>query len=497
MAGAGLSRRLARAGRSSPYPPLPAGTEHEYFETTEYQDGELRIRVAIPDNYSPFTPLPVIYVLPVEALDGETFGSGYDTAMAADVCNTYGAIVVYPEMAITPWWGDHATDPDVRQESFLTDFLVPFIEARYATPQTPEGRGLISFSKGGWGAFALIFRRPDVWGFAASWDAPYDLNVFFGFTPEVPDVFGTSGQCDLYRPNLIAAGAAADFTATARLVVTGSSAFGASTTTMQSILSSNSMLHVFDNTLSTSHAWGAAWFDSTMAHLARIMGLGPSLVLELPALAGTIRGRWRADGYSTSTGTCTDIGGEGNHLLQATGANRPTLTTANGRAAMGFDGARWVRSATFVGGASTLPTTVFIVQNKSGALGANRILCDGRISTNRNVIWWPSTNVWRMLGITDVTMTGGDAADPSVGAIAATFNGASSVGLFDDWDTDLCAGNPGTHVLEGFTLGAGYNNTSPWIGTVNEVIVVEGATTDDVLAVRAYFRDYYGLGFLA
>lgn len=219
---------------------------------------------------------------------------------------------------------------------------------------------------------------------------------------------------------------------------------------------------------------------------------------ELGALDGTIRFRGRADDYDPSTGTLTDSGGEGNNATQGTSGFRPTLGTANGRPAMVFDGTDdRLQTATFAGGASTLPTTIFVVANRGGADGVNRVICDGRISSNRNVLWWTSSNVWNMLGTTSVNMSGGNANDNTVSAFAATFNGASSVGLFDDWDTDICAGNPGTHVLEGLTIGAAFNGTIPFIGTMNEILVVEGASAADVIKVRAYFRDFYSLGFLA
>ena len=218
----------------------------------------------------------------------------------------------------------------------------------------------------------------------------------------------------------------------------------------------------------------------------------------LGTLTGSVRFRGRADDYDASTGTLTDSGGEGNNATQSTSGFRPTLGTANGRAAMVFDGTDdRLQTATFASGASTLPTTIFIVANRGGADGVNRVICDGRISSNRNVVWWTSSNVWNMLGASSVNMSGGNAADNSVSAIAAEFNGASSVGYFDDWDTDICAGNPGTQVLEGLTIGAAFTGTLPWIGTINEIIVVEGATSGDVTAVREYFRDYYGLSFLA
>ena len=84
--------------------------------------------------------------------------SPWQTQEQMNAHNEYNLIIVQMGFEKEPWFGDHATDPKVRQASYVKDFVVPFIEENYAALGSPEGRLLFGFSKSGWGAFSLIFK---------------------------------------------------------------------------------------------------------------------------------------------------------------------------------------------------------------------------------------------------------------------------------------------------------------------------------------------------
>ena len=122
---------------------------------TPYQNGRQEIHVLLPDSYGDDKPYRVLYVLPVEKGFEQRYGYGLGVFKEMNAHNRHDLIVVQMGFEKEPWYGDHATDPKIRQASYLKEFVVPFIEKRYSTMGEREGRLLFGFSKSGWG--------PSVW----------------------------------------------------------------------------------------------------------------------------------------------------------------------------------------------------------------------------------------------------------------------------------------------------------------------------------------------
>jgi S-formylglutathione hydrolase FrmB len=55
-----------------------------------------------------------------------------------------------------------------RYEAYMVADMAPAIDARYRTLATPTHRAIAGFSMGGYGAFFLALRHPDLWGAAVS-----------------------------------------------------------------------------------------------------------------------------------------------------------------------------------------------------------------------------------------------------------------------------------------------------------------------------------------
>lgn len=239
---------------------------------TEYQTGPNQIRVLLPDRYDPTRAHRVLYVLPV----GTGKGSALRLFRELDVHNRYNLVLVELTFSTTPWFGDHASDPNVRQESYLRDFVVPFIEQRYSTMKSPEGRLLVGFSKSGWGAVALILRNPDVFGYAASWDAPYMLPDFhYG----MDKVFGDLEHLKKYRPDLLVPRAEESFRRKTRLVIGGEDKWGkliptpsggSHTVEFHALLDAHHVRHVYRSDLNTPHTWGKAWIGPMVEELMKL-----------------------------------------------------------------------------------------------------------------------------------------------------------------------------------------------------------------------------------
>ena len=119
----------------------------------------------------PATQYPVLYVLPVYA-NPKPAAAAINQARAENLHNRFDLICVTPSFDTIPWYFDDPADPRIRQDAYMVHAVVPFVEKKYPAAAEPRGRLLVGFSKSGWGAFTLLLRHPDVFGRAASFDAP-------------------------------------------------------------------------------------------------------------------------------------------------------------------------------------------------------------------------------------------------------------------------------------------------------------------------------------
>ena len=151
---------------------------------------------------TPRTRCPVVYVLPVEAGNAHHYGDGLLEIQKRDLHRRFSAIFVAPTFAQLPWYADHPSDPEIRQESYFLKVVVPFIEQRYPARADRDGRLLVGFSKSGWGAYSLLLRHPDHFGKAAAWDAPLmePRPARFGMGP----IFGTQENFEQYQITTLA-----------------------------------------------------------------------------------------------------------------------------------------------------------------------------------------------------------------------------------------------------------------------------------------------------
>lgn len=163
-----------------------------------YQAGETEIRVLVPDQLQAGKQYRVIYVLPVEPGKKSRYGDGLMEVKKHDLHNKHQVIFVAPTFSDWPWFADHPTKPEIRQESYFLNVVVPFVEQTYRVSKKPKHRLLLGFSKSGWGAWTLLLRHPETFGRAAAWDAPLMMTEIgkYGNGP----IFGTQENFEKYRP---------------------------------------------------------------------------------------------------------------------------------------------------------------------------------------------------------------------------------------------------------------------------------------------------------
>ena len=121
-----------------------------YTVISAYQKSPNKLEVLLPDTYASDKKYPVVYLLPVNTGTSGQWGSGIVEAKKANLQNAFGLIFVAPAYDTQPWFGDNPIRPDIRQDSYLLDVVLPFIDKEFSTVPGARGRMLVGFSKSGW-----------------------------------------------------------------------------------------------------------------------------------------------------------------------------------------------------------------------------------------------------------------------------------------------------------------------------------------------------------
>lgn len=270
---------LVVAMNASAHPEPVFNQERACWQTmlpSEFQSAPTRVEVLLPDQILPQKQYPVLYILPVEGPGHPQFGDGMLEAKKADLANKYGLICVYPSFTAAPWFGNHATNPKIRQEDFMLKTLVPWIEANYPARSGKEARWLIGFSKSGWGAFTLLLRNPDVFGYAAAWDVPFMLdgdNSGKDWGPmAMSNIFGSKETMQQFLPTRLAVEKAPLLKERCRLVLGVGAFWKAQSEQMHSLLEKNAIPHAYRPDLVLPHRWDSGWFSPMAEELEKIAG---------------------------------------------------------------------------------------------------------------------------------------------------------------------------------------------------------------------------------
>lgn len=195
-----------------------------------------------------------------------------------------------------------------------------------------------------------------------------------------------------------------------------------------------------------------------------------------------------ATSASDPVGYWRDRSGNGRHAVQATGANRPTLSVA----------ARNSRNAiNITGGASHLlapinlsqPNSYAFVYRTQASAGVSSALFDGTV-TRQNM------NVGTFSAGTDLTIFAGTANRSIGGALGTSqwrlayvgLDGANSVGSVDSPSTGTLIGNPGTNGIgTGIRIGTRTDSAGGFTGPIAEFLMFSRALTSSEWARLARY----------
>ncbi len=242
--------------------------------TSPFQAGTTRIKVLLPPATESPPPWQTLFLLPVEALDGRVWGDPLADVRKHGLHVRHGLLCVVPTFSHLPWYADHPTDPEIRQERYFLEVVLPFVERTYgsrlATGADPSSRLLVGFSKSGWGAFSLMLRHPDLFGRAAAWDAPLlqaQPNQF-GMGP----IFGTTENFRRYQLSRRLEDAAEPFKNSPRLIHIGYGNFRDHHQRLERLLVDHGLQHVYQDGPYRKHHWNSGWLAGAVELLMRADG---------------------------------------------------------------------------------------------------------------------------------------------------------------------------------------------------------------------------------
>ncbi len=222
-----------------------------------YQAKTTIIRVLAPDTVQKDTKRPVVYVLPVEAGSESRFGDGLKEVKKLDLHNKFETIFVAPTFSHLPWYADHPTNAEIRQETYFLKVVVPFIEKTYPVQAEASGRLLLGFSKSGWGAFSLLLRHPDLFGKAAAWDAPLAMEEPGRYGSG--DIFGALENFQQYQITKLLKSRADAFQQEKRLILFGFGNFREHHEKTHALMTERKIVHVYRDGPSRKHDWHSGW----------------------------------------------------------------------------------------------------------------------------------------------------------------------------------------------------------------------------------------------
>jgi S-formylglutathione hydrolase FrmB len=213
-------------------------------------------------------PHSFLYVLPVEAGLGTTYGDGIATLEALDAQNQYNLTIVEPSFGIEPWYADNPNASNLHYETFMTQDLVPWVTQNLSTTGH-EQNWLIGFSKSGIGGQDLLLKHPDVFTLAASWDFPADMSSYSQFGGSSANQYGTEAnfQANYRLTPLFLEGHKLSFVGSDRIWIGGYDVFQTDMSDYDALLTSEGIPHTTESPTVMAHRWDSGWVPIALAAL--------------------------------------------------------------------------------------------------------------------------------------------------------------------------------------------------------------------------------------
>lgn len=141
----------------------PASTVTNITVRSDRMGREIPVSIVLPDgcDSTPAKRFPSVYVLHGANGTGRRKAS---EAVLGQLVDRYGFIAICPDGGKTSWWIDSPIDPTYQYETFVSDEVVPYVDANYRTIADRSGRAIMGGSMGGHGACYIGMRHKDLFG---------------------------------------------------------------------------------------------------------------------------------------------------------------------------------------------------------------------------------------------------------------------------------------------------------------------------------------------
>lgn len=235
-----------------------------YTLTSAYQNRATPIRVLLPKNMDKTKRYSVLYILPVRPAQRDFWwDSGILEALKNNIADKYNVICVAPSLEAEPWFGNHASNPKIRQEGFMINMVIPFIDYHFSTNKSPEGRFLVGYSNSGFGALHLLLRHPDIFGKAASWDGYVTVPNL-----KAKKILGSIERAQHYQiPLLLRAQAPFFQNRKTRIILMGYSQRKDDVERAHQMMMKLNIPHIYSVTPKKYSSWDSGWFPQAMEYL--------------------------------------------------------------------------------------------------------------------------------------------------------------------------------------------------------------------------------------
>ncbi len=230
--------------------------------------GPQYLRVLRPTNPAPGVAHNFLFVLPVEAGEGTTYGDGIQTMKSLNAQNQYNLTIIEPSFGIDPWYANNPNDAKEQEETFMTTELQPWVKANLSITGT-EQCWLIGFSKSGIGGQDLLLKHPDLFTLAASWDFPADIHSYHEYGTGSAKSYGTDAnfQANYRLTAAFLTAHKAPFVANNRIWIGGYHIFQTDISDYDALLTSLGIQHSTEAPTRMAHRWDSGWVQIALAAL--------------------------------------------------------------------------------------------------------------------------------------------------------------------------------------------------------------------------------------
>lgn len=208
-----------------------------------------QIMVLLPDKLEKSRRYPVLYVLQGSSVSGDYFGHPLREIKKHDLHNKLGLICVMPLRTKENWYtvAVKPTPADLQGERYFLEVVIPFVEKRYPAKAEANSRLLLGFSLSGVVAFSMVFRHPDLFGRAATFDSPLDAPCFLQYLADDAKVRAVKNQT--------------------RLIMMGYDVYRDHNKRVHENLERLQVPHIYSDGPLRKHRWDSGWVEQAVRFL--------------------------------------------------------------------------------------------------------------------------------------------------------------------------------------------------------------------------------------